>query len=275
MFLVTGASGNVGAEVVRALAREGEPVRALSRTAPAALPPGVTVVSGDLNRPESLRDALVGVRGVFLLPGYQDMPGLLAEVERAGAERVVLLSGTSAASGDRSNAISRYMIDSEDAVHAAGVSWTVVRPSGFMSNALQWAPQIRDGDVVRVPFAGVPVAVIDPYDIAAVVAVALRSPDHAGRVHVVTGPQPLLPAERVAILGDVLGRALRFEAQPDEQARAEMSAAMPAEYVDAFFNFYVDGALDESTVLPTVLDVTGRAPRTFREWTVAHADLFR
>ena len=55
------------------------------------------------------------------------------------------------------------------------------------------------------------------------------------------------------ILGRELGRALRFEAQGDAEARAEMSAAMPAEYVDAFFNFYADGALDESAALPTVV----------------------
>lgn len=36
-----------------------------------------------------------------------------------------------------------------------------------------------------------------------------------------------------------------------------MLATTPAEYVDAFFTFYMDGALDESGVLPTVQDVTG------------------
>ena len=76
------------------------------------------------------------------------------------------------------------------------------------------------------------------------------------------------------ILGQALGRDLRFEAQGDE-ARAEMSASMPPEYVDAFFNFYVDGALDESPVLPTVAGLTGRAPRTFAQWAAAHADAFR
>jgi hypothetical protein len=54
-----------------------------------------------------------------------------------------------------------------------------------------------------------------------------------------------------------------------------MSAAMPAEYVDAFFNFYADGALDESTPLPTVADLTGRAPRTFEQWADAHAAAFK
>jgi hypothetical protein len=45
-----------------------------------------------------------------------------------------------------------------------------------------------------------------------------------------------------------------------------MSAAMPAEYVDAFFSFFADGTLDESKVLPTVQELTGRPARTFRQW---------
>lgn len=54
-----------------------------------------------------------------------------------------------------------------------------------------------------------------------------------------------------------------------------MLANMPAEHVDAFFDFYVAGSLDESPVRPTVLEVTGRAPRTFEQWTAAHVESFR
>lgn len=53
-----------------------------------------------------MRAGLAGAHGVFLLPGYPDMPEMMAEIRRAGVERVVLLSGGSAASGDMSNAIS-------------------------------------------------------------------------------------------------------------------------------------------------------------------------
>jgi hypothetical protein len=59
-----------------------------------------------------------------------------------------------------------------------------------------------------------------------------------------------------------------------EEARAELTAAMPAEYVDAFFLFYIDGTLDESSVRPTVQDITGRPPRTFRQWATSQADAF-
>jgi uncharacterized protein YbjT (DUF2867 family) len=276
MILVTGATGNVGAELVTALAEAGEPVRALVRKPQdAVLPPGVEPVVGDLNRPESLTDALAGARGLFLLPGYADLPGMLALARRAGVARVVLLSGGSAALEDMDNAVSRYMTVSERHVRESGVPWTFLRPRAFMSNALRWLPQLATGDVVRVPFAGVRAAVIDPFDIAAVAAQALLNDGHASQIYELTGPDSLLPADQVGVLATVLERDLRCEGLTNDEARAEMNAAMPAEYVDAFFSFYVDGTLDESQVLPTVREVTGQPPRTFEQWALAHADAFR
>jgi uncharacterized protein YbjT (DUF2867 family) len=273
MLLVTGATGNVGAEVVRALIGADEQVRALTRTdSSSALPPGVEAVAGDLNRPDTLTAALAGVRGVFLLPGYEDMDGLLAEVRRAGVERVVLLSGSSAQSGDTTNAVTAYMLRSETAVKASGVPWTILRSFAFMSNALRWVDQLREGNVVREPFADVRVAVIDPHDIAAVAANALRGAGHEGRTYLLSGPEALLPADRVRILGAALQRELRLEALSNADARAQMSAQMPTEYVDAFFDFYVDGSLDESQVQPTVEEVVGRKPRSFEQWAAAHAE---
>lgn len=275
MILVTGATGNIGTELVGVLAAAGEKVRALVRSPDRTLPDGVERATGDLDDPDSLGPALTGVSGVFLLPGYRDMPGLSTRIRAAGVARVVLLSGGSAVASDVDNAISRYMLESEEAIRASGVAWTILRPYAFMSNALRWLPQLRAGDVVTAPFADVANAVIDPYDIARVAAAALTSNQHQGSTYRLSGPEPLLPAEQVRILGDVLGHDLRFEAQPNDAAREEMSAAMPSAYVDAFFRFYVDGTLDESQVLPTVEDVTGERPRTFAQWARTHADAFR
>jgi uncharacterized protein YbjT (DUF2867 family) len=276
MLLVTGATGNVGGEVLRALVDTGEEVRALTRgVPPPALPAEVEAVAGDLDRPETLSDALTGVRGVFLLPGYQDMPGVLGEIERAGIERVVLLSSSSAASGDMSNAMSAYMIVSEAAVKESKVPWTILRSFGLMSNTLRWQAQLQAGDVVREPFANVPVAMIDPFDIAAVTTRALRFEGDEGRTYVLSGPEALMPADRLRILGEVLGRELRLEALTDAEARTQMSAEMPREYVDAFFDFYVDGTLDESQIQPTVEKILDRRPRTFEQWANAQAEEFR
>ncbi len=275
MYFVTGATGNAGGGVLRALVGAGAMARALVRRQDAALPGGVEPVVGDLNRPESFADALEGVSGLFLLSGYDNMVDTLARARRARVSRVVLLSSSAAPGGGLSNAVARYHIISERAVRASGLAWTFLQPNSLMSNTLQWVPQLRAGDTVRGPFGDVRIAPIDPDDLGAVAAEALTSAAHEGRSYRLSGPESLRPADRLAVLARVLGRDLRFESQSNEEARAEMTGTMPAPYVDAFMDFFAEGNLDESQVLPTVEQLTGRPPRTFEQWATAHAAAFR
>ena len=276
MIFVTGATGNAGGAVVRALLAGEQPVRALVRAGrESAVPAGVEPVVGDLNRPETFADALVGARGAFLLSGYERMRELLDQVRVAGVDRVVLLSSSAAPGGDMSNAVARYHILSERAVRESRLPWTFLQPNSLMSNALRWLPQLRQGDLVRAPFADVAIATIDPADLAAVAVKALTTDELQGGSLRLSGPEALYPADQVRMLGAALGRELRFEAQTNEHAREEMGAAMPAEYVEAFFSFFVDGTIDETTVLPTVRDVLGREPGTFEAWAAANAGSFR
>jgi uncharacterized protein YbjT (DUF2867 family) len=275
MILVTGATGNVGSELVTALAARGAPVRAVVRDATAAaMPAGVDVVQGDLELPESLTPALDGADAVFLLGGWSDMPELMRRIKRAGVERVVLLTSRCVIGGQSDNVITRMWLDSEAAVRESGVAWTVLRPSGYDSNALRWLPQLKRGDVVRAPWADVPIAAIDPADIAAVAATVLSEGGHDGVAHTLSGPEPLRPADQVATLASVLGRPLRYEGIPDDEARAEMAADTPAPYIDAFFRFYSDGEYDDCAVVDTVQRITGQPPRRFEEWARAHAGAF-
>jgi uncharacterized protein YbjT (DUF2867 family) len=276
MYFVAGATGNVGGAVVQALAEQGLPVRALVRDASRAnLPDGVTAAVADLNDPDSLTPWLGGVEAAFMLPGYPDMPALYARLRDAGVKRTVQLSGSSAGTGDTTNAVTAMMEGSEAAARESGLAWTILRPSAFMSNTLRWLPELKAGDLVRAPWGDLPLACIDAADIAAVAVTAMTDDAHAGAVHRLTGPRAILPAEQLEILGRVLGRPLRFEGLTLEETRAQLEATMPEKYVHAFWNFYVDGALDESLVLPTVEDILGRPARTFEQWAEVHADDFR
>jgi uncharacterized protein YbjT (DUF2867 family) len=269
MFFVTGASGNAGSAVVRALLDAGQDVRALVREGrEGGLPAGAEPVVGDLNRPSSFADRLAGADGVFLLSGYEGMADLLGALDGA---RVVLLSSSSVPSGDMDNAVARYHILSEQAVRDSGLPWTFLQPNSFMTNTFRWLPQMRSGNTVTLPFADVAISTIDPVDIATVAVRALVSGELDGRSLRLSGPRALLPAEQVAIVGAALGRDISFTAQSNEDARAEMSAAMPAAYVDAFFGFFVDGTIDETTVQPTVREVLGREPHSFEQWVDANA----
>jgi uncharacterized protein YbjT (DUF2867 family) len=275
MILVAGATGNVGGALVHQLAEAGEPVRGLTRDPDRpGLDRRVEWVSGDLNKPDTMIDAMRGARGIFLLAGYDDLPRLLQRAGEAGIRDVVLLSALSAGSGNRGNALARYHLESEEVIRESGLGWTFLRPPTFMTNALRWAGQVRAGDVIRAPFPEVPIAVVDPADIAAVAAVALRSPGHEGQTYALSGPQALRPGEQAAILGRVLGRDLRFEGMSDEEASEELHASMPPQYADAVLDIFT-GPTDESAVRPTVEDVTGRPPGTFAQWVATHADAFR
>jgi uncharacterized protein YbjT (DUF2867 family) len=276
VILVTGATGNAGGAVAQAMVDAGEETRALVRDASRSLlPEGVNAVVGDLNRPESLAPHLRGVTSAFLLSGYDGLAETLENMRRAGVERLVLLSNSAAPGGDLTNAIARYHILSERAVRESGLPWTFLRPNSFMSNAYRWLPQLRAGDVVRLPFAEVPIAMIHPGDLGRVATAALTSSAHEERIYRLSGPEALRPAEQVAILSRALGKELRFEPQSDEEARAAMEKTMPKEYVDAFFSFFAGGTVDETTVHPTVKQVTGREPLSFEDWTREYADAFR
>ena len=276
MIFVAGATGNAGGAVARALAAAGHPVRALIRAdADAArLPAGTHVAVGDLNRPETLAPHLGGVDAVFLLSGYDGMRDTLDLMEGAGVARVVLLSSGAVPGGDLSNAVARHHILAERAVRDSGLAWTFLQPNSFMSDTLDWATQLRRGDVVRAPFGAARVAAVHHDDVGEVAAAALASGEHEGRTYRLSGPEALLPSDRVEILARVLGRPLRFEEQSDVEAWAEMAATKPLDHVNAFFSFFGDGDLDESEVLPTVEELTGRRPWTFEAWARAHAHAF-
>ncbi|GAA1613690.1 NAD(P)H-binding protein [Kribbella sancticallisti] len=273
-ILVTGTTGNAGGAVVRALAAKGVPTKALVRRQ-VELPAGVEQVVGDLNQPDTFVDSLDGVTGIFLLSGYDRTEELLANAVRAGVERITLLSSSSVDSADTENAIARYHLAAESAVRDSGLAWTFLRPNTFMSNTLRWLDQLRAGGVVRLQFPEVPISTIHPADIADVAVAALTEEGHAGSAYRLSGPVALKPAEQLAILGEAIGRS----PQPYEMSRTEshddLLAAMPPQYAAAIESFFGDGIVDETTVTPTVAEVTGHPPRTLQEWARENAALFR
>jgi uncharacterized protein YbjT (DUF2867 family) len=271
--LVTGATGNAGGAVVRALAAKGVPVKALVRK-PVELPAGVEAVVGDLNQPDTFVDALDGVSGLFLLSGYDRMKELLANAVQAGVRRAVLLSSSSIAGTRTDNAIAQYHAEAEADVKESGLEWTFLRPNAFMSNTLRWRDQLEAGDVVRLQFPEVPISTIHPDDIAEVAVAALTADGHAGTAYRLSGPVALKPAEQLAIVAEAIGRPLRAYELSAAETHDELFASMPAKYAEAIESFYRDGIIDETTVTDDVERVSGHPPRTLQEWARENAGLF-
>ncbi len=172
-ILVTGATGHVGGEVVSQLLGMGAPVRALVRNPDAAgLPGGVEVVRGDLSAPDSLATVLDGVESVFLVWPFMTAEAAPAalDVVSKHARRIVYLSsmGVRDDLAQQTSLINAFHADIERLIKQCGLDWAFVRSSGFATNTLMWAPQIRNDGIVRWFHGDAARSLIHERDIAAV-----------------------------------------------------------------------------------------------------------
>ncbi|WP_435218506.1 NAD(P)H-binding protein [Streptomyces sp. bgisy034] len=275
MIVVTGATGNVGRPLVRALVDAGERVTAVSRRISAHdVPAGIYHRQADLTEPDRLKPALDGAEALFLLTSGDfmaaggDLGAVLDVVRGSGVRRVVLLSSQGVGTGDHPSAL-------EDAVRASGVEWTMLRPGAFHSNALQWADLVRTRREVAAPFGDSALPTVDPADIAEVAAAALRAPGHAGAVYDLTGPAPVSPRQQTAAIGAALGEPVRFVELTRAQAREHMLRAMPEPVVESTLDLLSTPPAALRRVSPAIGHVLGRPPRSFADWAGRNAGAFK
>jgi nucleoside-diphosphate-sugar epimerase len=134
---------------------------------------------------------------------------------------------------------------------------------------------VRTQRVVAAPFGDIAVPAIDPADIAAAAAVALREPGHGGNIYTLTGPVPISPRQQVAAIGDALGEPVRFVEQSRAEARNKMLGYMPEPVVEATLGALGTPYAVEQRVSPDVERLLGRPSRTFAEWAARNIAAFR
>ncbi|MDJ0383516.1 NAD(P)H-binding protein [Streptomyces sp. G-G2] len=278
MIVVTGATGNVGRPLTRALAEAGQQVTAVSRHA-AAVPDGVRHVAADLAEPAGLEPVLAGAKALFLLlAGDMHAAGaspadIIAQAADSGVRQVVLLTSQGVAT--RPYGPTRIAMRAvEDVLRASGLDWTILRPGGFASNALWWAESVRAQRVVAAPFGDVGVPVIDPADIAEVAAACLLDHQHTGAVYELTGPERITPRQQTEAIAAALASPVRFHDLTRDEAKAAMSQNMPVELAADTLDILGSPNPAELRVSPDVRRILGRAPRPFADWAARNIAAF-
>ena len=281
MILITGASGNVGKQVLKQVAATGAKVRAAFQTVTkaAAAPSGVEIASMDYNKPETLQAALKGIERVFLVaPPTPNLPALerkaIDEIKQSGVRHVVKLS----AMGGRDAIFPRQHADSEDYIKSSGVSYTFLRPNGFMQNFVTYnGATINTQNAFYGSQGDGEVSQIDLRDIAAVAVKTLTEDGHQGKAYTLTGPEALSNARVAEILSEDTGREIRYVDLPAEQFKqALLGAGLPEWSANALVDlqqFYRRGSA--SAVTRDVEQLLGRKPISFEQFSRDYAQAFQ
>ena len=284
MILVTGATGNTGAAVLRALVEQKAAARAFVHDPDKlSVPAGVEVVAGDFRDPASIEAALAGVDHAYLVgPSVPDQVELetafVEAARRAGRAHLVRLSIVGADQPDtgavRFVAAHAAM---EQVVRAAGIPWTLLRANAFMQNSLRQAQAIAGQSAFYSSSSpAARVSHIDVRDIGEVAAKALTEPGHQGQAYLLTGPEALNDDDIAARLSDVLGRTITHVQVPWEAVREPLAGMGTPEWGLDGFKELID--LHETGVAAGVYPDTerllGRPPRGFADFAADYRAAF-
>jgi uncharacterized protein YbjT (DUF2867 family) len=229
MFVVTGATGKVGGQVIRNLRGAGLPTRAVLRdrskaTAWRAL--GCDTAFASMDDAAALARAFADAEAVFVLlpPVFDPSEGfaetqanvaaLVTALQRARPRRVVALS-TIGAQAAQVNLLTQLQM-MERALAALSMPVAFLRAAWFMENAAWDIDDARSLGVLSCFLQPLdkPVPMVATADVAETAAQMLQDNWEGRRVVELEGPVRVTPSVLAATLGRVLGREVVARAVP-------------------------------------------------------------
>ena len=279
-ILVTGATGNVGRNVVEQLVSRGADVRALVRDpSKANFPSGVEIVQGDLLDVDALRTAFSGVSTLFLLNGvvadeYTQALVALAVAREAGIQRIVYLSVIhSDVYVNVPHFAGKYGV--ERMIEQMGLNATILRPAYFMDNDITIRDVVTGHGIYPMPIGAKGLAMVDARDVGEIAAIELirreqsSTPLPLNRINLV-GPDTLTGADIAAIWTDVLGREIAYPGDDtagfEQNLRRFMPGWMALDMRLMAERFLTDGMVPDVGDVDRLTALLGRPLRSYRDY---------
>jgi uncharacterized protein YbjT (DUF2867 family) len=219
--LVTGATGRVGSEVVKALLQHGAEVRALTRKhpKPGTFPGAVEIALGDLTDPVAIAEAFKGVDKLVLhIAGVADelIQALTAYSlsKKAGLKHVTYMSVFKADQFlEVPHFAAKYTV--EDAIRAGRMPYTILRPAYFVQNERGLKAALTGAGVYPIPAGNQGVAVVDVRDIAEAAAISLTEEGHEGKTYDLVSSEMLTGPDAAALWSKLLGKEITYAGHGD------------------------------------------------------------
>jgi uncharacterized protein YbjT (DUF2867 family) len=288
-ILVTGASGNIGSEVVKELLSDAPDVsikaaiHSSQNVKKVKSDARVKVIQIDYNESETVREALKGVDKLFLLtpdvPNAADFASnVVIEAKKAGIKQIVKQS-VMRADLEADVGTMRLHRQVEKFIEQSGIPFTFLRPNEFMQNFINFhSPSIKENNAFYLPLEDAKVSLVDVRDIAAVAVKSLIDEDkHKNKTYLITGPEALSYHEVAEILSNATGRKISYVNISEEEARAAMKEIGMNDWlintVSELSEYFRKGKASE--ISPAVEEVTGNKPISFSEFANDYVDAFR
>jgi uncharacterized protein YbjT (DUF2867 family) len=281
--LVTGATGNTGAVLLRLLEERGVKARAMIRHERDIARLGNTsasIVIGDFDDANSVAAALDGVDSAYLVTpsSIKAEAQQVRFAELAAAARIKHLVKLSQFAADEASPVRflRYHATVERRIRELGLGYTFLRPNLFFQGFLAFKAMIANEGRFFAPIGDARVSAVDVRDIARVAAVALTEPGHVGKTYTITGPTAVSHAEIARAIAEAIGRNVTFvDVAPEDFSVALRKLGAPDWQVDGLIEDYAHYARGEAAEAhSTVREVTGNEPRDVTAFARDYASAF-
>ncbi len=273
-ILITGATGNIGGELVKQLSAKNIAFKAMVRAKDKATDlssnPEVEIIEGDFNDSSSIKKALEGIDTAFLLTNSteqaeEQQTSFVEAAKKAGVKHIVKQSQWAA---DEHSPVRflRYHAIVERKIQDAGIAYTFLRPNLFMQGLLSFKQTIKEQGKFFAAIGDAKVSIVDVRDIAAVAAEALTSEGHQNKIYNLTGPEALTHQQMATLLSQALGKPVAFtDVPPDAMLQGLLSAHLPQWMAEGLIEDYAHYARGEASVITNdIQNVTGRPPYDFK-----------
>lgn len=278
-ILVTGALGNVGAEVVKALCTKGQTVRAADIEVgklKERFDDAVEAVRFDFTDPSTYAATFKGVKKMFYMrpPHLTNIPrDMVPSMDAAKAAGVTYAVFLSIIGIEDAKYVPHFKV--EEYLQKIGMQTTFLRCSFFMQNLnTTHRKEIKGRSELFIPVGKAKTSFIDARDIGAVAAVILTEEGHAGRNYDLTGSEALDYWEAAQIMTEVLGRKIMYRNPNPLYFLLETTRrGIPFRYALVMLGLYTSTRFGMAEQVTDEIErLTGRKPITFRQYVQDYKD---
>ncbi len=280
MIIVTGATGQLGPQIVKQLAfhvpanQIGVSVREVAK-ADDLKALGVRVRHGDFDSLDSLGHAFEGANQVLVISSNARASGgdtlaqhrnAIAAAKAAGAKRIVYTSQISASATSAFPPAHDHAA-TEEMLRQSGLLWTALRHGFYASSGLQMMAEAFKTGLMQTAQDG-KFSWVAHKNLAEAAAIILaHEGQYEGPTPPLTGPEALDFSDLAKIASKVTGKSIERRIITDEDMRAKvMARGMQPKAVDLILGLYIAARNGEfATVDPTLEQIIGHRRNSMRE----------